>query len=243
LSKQGVFASGIVLSACSLFWVWKGHRITQKAYRLAAFLVTSALILVMCGLWLQTTTSGEVAEQHILNRFFHDTEISSINSLFSMKAVITASAGRMDEIWVEAWKRICENPMIGSGFKQTFAGRVSSHNAVLDMLVGMGLFGCIPFVWGSLLCLRWGIRGCFRSESELKQLALLCCMVYALSYIGASMGETFRWWVSSPLLYGFSLGILYGEAMDQGKQNERVFRRRPMTDLRARPSTARATPC
>jgi O-antigen ligase len=217
LNKQGVFVSFVVFFACGMLWILRGEGMSGKASRFLFVVGSSFVLLLLCGLWLQTTASGGVAKDFILMRHFHVQEVASVGSLFSMEAVTRASANRLDDVWPEAWRRICENPIVGSGFSQTVAGRPHAHNAVLDMLLGMGLLGFIPFFWGNILCMHRGICSYLGCGSELKQVALLCCILYALSYIAANMGDVQRLWVSSSILYGFCLGVLYGGAPGPGR--------------------------
>jgi hypothetical protein len=228
LNKQGVFVSLVVMFMCAVLWILKAEQIGAKACRLLFVASLSVLCITTCAFWMQTTVSGGLAKDFILTRHFHVKDVSNLGSLFSNDGITTASAGRLDEIWVEAWGRICENPFIGSGFTQTLAGRPDAHNAVLDMLLGMGLLGFIPFFCGIILCLHRGIRSFFRHRNGLKQIVFTCCLLYTLSYIAANMGDVQRVWVSSSTLCGFCLGILFGASPDQVREYERVRRFRPL---------------
>lgn len=69
------------------------------------------------------------------------------------------SSGRL-RIWSDAWGIFCDNPLFGVSYRSVgdyangmipnsfiaHRGYTSMHNVFLDIMVGQGLFGLIPFV-------------------------------------------------------------------------------------------------
>ena len=100
------------------------------------------------------------------------------------------SSGRL-RIWGDAWRVFCDNPVFGVSYRSigdyaqgmmpnsfiAHRGYTSMHNVFLDIMVGQGLVGLVPFV----LVLVFGAKDCVylikRSRGEDAVIAVACSAV------------------------------------------------------------------
>ena len=109
---------------------------------------------------------GEFREErleYIMKAWFHagPEGISSDKESF-----LRSTAGGRIEMWEAVWPRFYRSPLLGSGFGQMSEGEmvVQLHNVYLDIILGVGLLGTIPFLGGLCLWLVSVATGTWRAN-------------------------------------------------------------------------------
>lgn len=204
----GIFFGTVFITLLVVIRVPKNRRNISRL-----IIVPAALSLSTIGVLIATSEAGtdriEKVSDYIAQRYFH---IPSLNLKGATVAnlVISGSTGRMDYIWPQAIKRFESSPLFGCGFNQNFrAGGLDVqylpiHNAYLDLLVGVGLFGSLPVLLALLLWSRI-VWKAIRLPANI--LVLVPSIGYAVCFFCVNMGDMLRYFYTPIMFFGLMLGI------------------------------------
>jgi O-antigen ligase len=98
--------------------------------------------------------------------------------------------------------------LLGCGFNQDFgfgsSGILPIHNAYLDVLVGVGLFGTLPVLLGFV---HW-LKEVWRGIRKLENIPILVpCLGYAVCFLACNCGDLLRYFHTPMLLFGLVVGV------------------------------------
>ena len=129
-----------------------------------------------------------------------------------------ASGGRYD-LWAAAEERIRASPLIGSGFGQTSSvlsgvdGSVPFHNGYLDLLLSVGIAGCIPVLIGIVLWFRSMLS---RVAINRTNGLLIPVVSYVVSIMVLNYGGTSRLFPTLSAFIMFLVGLSTGWVRNGG---------------------------
>lgn len=146
----------------------------------------------------------ERVNNYVAQRFFKVETLQFRGQSFNDIAA-TASTGRMEIIWPQAIDRFKRDPLFGCGFNQRFeTPPVPIHNAYLDILLGVGVFGALPFLLG----FGWWFATVWKALRQPQNIPLLVpCLGFTACFCAINCGDLLRYFYLPILFFGLMLGI------------------------------------
>jgi O-antigen ligase len=177
---------------------------------------TIRLLLVACisvALFIgaDVASDGEISSHYqevFIRKYLHyDTE--SMGKGQYSDVIESASGGRF-LIWEICWQRFKSNPIFGTGLGQVIQlnewgerWEIPVHNLYLDMLLSVGVFGCIPVCLGAVLFLKRALKRISGSDAQW----VIPVLAYVAGIAAFNMaGDTNLYWFQTAFLV-FLMGM------------------------------------
>lgn len=185
-----IYGSRTATVSFIVFWILKSvfckgkEKSNKRIFKIVFMLILSLLIYII------------LTNEVILTYFKNILENIGINSriLDSMiEGSITLDKGR-ESIWINAWKMILENPIIGNGvYADRYIFGIYCHQIILEVLLNFGVFAgtliILFLIWNSCNILL----KCKNSEWKLLFILFLSMVIIRLNVSSSFWNDTNFW--------------------------------------------------